>query len=1019
MKKLLNIQIQNWQRFFILHVTCMCCFFSVAKSQEYSYKHYDIKDGLVGNNVYYSVQDKEGFLWFATETGVSRFDGTSFKNFTTAEGLPDNEVLKLFVDSKGRVWMLPYKNTVCYYYKGKIYNQQTDTTLKLFKIQQYIQNMFEDKDGNLFFVGEQTLIVLTAEKKVFVIPFLNNGKWMIMGGGINSKLQASIILGDTVQVKQYLIKVTQSGASFEEQKVIRFWGFKVSHFYMNPNLMVYNNNFSNVFESHSLVLDNYLQDGRDTITVSQPLNLISFPNDSIVFFNTQRGVFEFNYRTKKYSNTYIQNENVSFTLKDHEADLWFTTLGKGIFKLSSTGNRNIVFRNEVRSRKPVESVVATNGHIIIGSDANSIYDYNKKTGVIASVKLDAIPGNRISKIKVYKGSIYFLTENSLLKSDTSLDNIQLHLSTEMLTSYKDFDINDSGVLFFASHAVSYYMNEKDARVEAEGTKMTGSVYNKTLTKRWTNPNFHIFYLERSTAVCATDSGIYLGTLLGLKFFDRNKKMYSLGDKFPLLSGRITKMLVSKDKLWVGTNDEGVICYDGKKIVKKISTKEGLTGSLIRALYADSNYLWIGTDRGLNKISLHDTGYRVLQKYTSSDGLLSDMINCIYTERDTLYVGTPEGLSFFNEHENSSNSICDLKILDVTVSGKNFQFDSSKTLVLKNKDNNIRFDFVAISFKADGDILYYYKLSAIDSDWKTTRENFLQYPTLPSGNYTMLLYAVNKFGVKSKMVTINFEIGKKLVEKTWFIVLMILLATAIVWLLANWQIRKTKKKQHEKMANAGKIAQLEQQALKAQMNPHFIFNCLNSIQQYVIDKDILGANKFISGFSKLIRQTLDNSGKESITVAEEESFLRSYLELEKSRFEEKFDYNIHIDEHIQKDVDSLPPMLLQPYIENCIRHGIMHKSNGKGIIDIRFDLSGGKLACTVIDNGIGRLAANTYKRTQDFNYQSRGTDITWQRIKMINMNKDSDIILQTEDLTDLNNKPCGTKVTIVVPFKKPY
>jgi hypothetical protein len=395
-----------------------------------------------------------------------------------------------------------------------------------------------------------------------------------------------------------------------------------------------------------------------------------------------------------------------------------------------------------------------------------------------------------------------------------------------------------------------------------------------------------------------------------------------------LKSRITKLLLYKNKIWIGTNDNGVVCYDGQKTDKNISVQNGLSGNLIRAMFPDNNDLWVGTDRGLSKIHLTDTSFIVTQQYTVSDGLLSNMINAVFVQNDTVYVGTPIGLSFFDDREMQSSSICNLRLLDITVSGKSLPWDSSK-FILKNRDNNIRFDFVALSFKSEGNIVYYYKLTDIDSEWKTTRENFLQYPTLPSGLYELQLYAVNKFGTKSETVSISFEIEKKLTETTWFLVLVVLACIGIFIFLANLRITRIKYLQKEKTANSEKIAELEQQALKSQMNPHFIFNCLNSIQQYVIDKDVQGANKFISGFSKLIRQTLDNSGKKTITVTEEESFLRSYLELEKSRFEDKFDYNISISKNIRKDEDSLPPMLLQPYIENCIRHGIMHKSDGKG------------------------------------------------------------------------------------------
>jgi len=200
-----------------------------------------------------------------------------------------------------------------------------------------------------------------------------------------------------------------------------------------------------------------------------------------------------------------------------------------------------------------------------------------------------------------------------------------------------------------------------------------------------------------------------------------------------------------------------------------------------------------------------------------------------------------------------------------------------------------------------------------------------------------------------------------------------------------------------------------------MNPHFIFNCLNSIQQFVIDKDVAGANRFITGFAALIRQTLDNSGKSYITVAEEESFLRSYLDLEKSRFEDKFDYQITVAGAIRKEQVSLPHLLLQPYVENCIRHGIMHKKEGKGQINIRFELMDDYLVCQVEDNGIGRQKAAAYKRDGMMNHESKGTSLTGQRINLMNKKRQSDILLDITDIFDNDGNIAGTKVTVRVPL----
>jgi len=134
--------------------------------QEYSYSHYDITEGLAGSTVYALTQDKDGFLWASTETGVSRFDGTHFRNFTAADGLPDIEVLQLFGDSKGRVWMAPFRKSVCYYYRGRIHNQDNDSLLRSIRLKSTVENFMEDSAGNLLIQEDAAIHIITTAGQV-------------------------------------------------------------------------------------------------------------------------------------------------------------------------------------------------------------------------------------------------------------------------------------------------------------------------------------------------------------------------------------------------------------------------------------------------------------------------------------------------------------------------------------------------------------------------------------------------------------------------------------------------------------------------------------------------------------------------------------------------------------------------------------------------------------------------------------------------------------------------------------
>ena len=211
----------------------------------------------------------------------------------------------------------------------------------------------------------------------------------------------------------------------------------------------------------------------------------------------------------------------------------------------------------------------------------------------------------------------------------------------------------------------------------------------------------------------------------------------------------------------------------------------------------------------------------------------------------------------------------------------------------------------------------------------------------------------------------------------------------------------------------KMAVLEQMALRAQMNPHFIFNSLTSIQNFVYDKDGQTAQKFISSFSRLIRQTLDNSGRQLIPLNDEIKYLDNYLQLEQMRLRNKFQYTIHVQESIDKEMTHVPSMVLQPFVENSIKHGVQQKQNNDGLIKITVSKNG-TLSCVVEDNGIGRQSSMFLKDESDDGYESKGMDITKSRIETINKIYETSISLNIEDLSDDKGQPAGTRVKIDFP-----
>jgi hypothetical protein len=367
-------------------------------------------------------------------------------------------------------------------------------------------------------------------------------------------------------------------------------------------------------------------------------------------------------------------------------------------------------------------------------------------------------------------------------------------------------------------------------------------------------------------------------------------------------------------------------------------------------------------------------------------------------------------------------MCVLKMLAIKGGGNTWLYDTTG-LQFKHSDNNIRFEFAGISFKSGGEIEYRYRLKGLSDLWLITHDNFVEYAGLQSGDYELELISKNKFDVQSEPIRIKFTIRKLLWEETWFRVLAGLLLGALIWIFVNLRIRKVRTQEKIKMETAQKMADLEQMALKAQMNPHFIFNSLNSIQQYVIDKDIRGANKFITDFSRLIRLTLEISSQQRITLQEEIDYISAYLKLEKIRYESKFNYRILVPDNIDAVTTNIPPMILQPFIENSVRHGVRFREDNEGMITIEFKTEQNSLVCIVEDNGVGRKASARLKGKMIIEYQSKGMTLTARRIEMMNRSLGVPINIDIRDVQTENEIYAGTRVTISFPLpdidQKPY
>lgn len=966
------------------------CLFSATSfgtsvfSQEYSYVHYDVKDGLAGSTVYCMVQDKDGFMWFGTETGLSRFDGTHFKNFYTSDGLPDNEIIRLFTDSKKRVWIVPFRISLAYYQNGRIHNQQNDSLLKKINLTSEVVSIVENNAGDVLIQEVYGWHLIQASGKLIEKTYNKDTIWFLKTG-LNKKngFRFGIIIkdkgfcfADLDQYERYMkLKNDSAGANYH------------GTIYISPKVET----FRATKDSLRLI---YAKDSsRQNILL--PKGFMSFTeiNDSIIAFNSLSGVFLFNVNQRRITTSFFQNQTVNAIAEDMEDNFWFSIFGKGVYRLGSTNIVNYSFKT-YRDNSAVYAIKKIDSGIYVGTDNFFLWKIDAKGGKKIYRKVNAGFSTQGRVTCIFKGggdSLLLGTDQGLsLLANRKIESV-LPIAPYKGTAIKTITGNN-GILTISTNLLAFRIRLKDLSL------LEDRIWN-----------------TRATCACEKNDTFYIGMLDGLYAVDKKANIIFLGNKFNLFRSRIMAIAEHPDgSLWIATSGNGLIRYKNGRITAHITMNEGLTSDICRNILVAAGHIWAGTDRGLNKIIPVDTGFQVTN-YTTADGLKSDMINTIEVEGKKIWVGTPEGLTYFDEDEMSKKSDCRLVITNINISSNKLLFDTAG-FRLAHKDNNIQFDFVGISYKSGGDIIYNYKLSGLDTSWKTTRETFLSYPSLPSGEYQLQLFAVNKFGVKSDQAQIRFVVEKLLWQKLWFQALVLLFAISLAWLIAYLRIRKLKMNAEQKMILTKKVAELEQMALKSQMNPHFIFNSLNSIQQYVIDKDILGANEFITQFSRLIRLTLDISSKLSISLDEELIYISTYLELEKKRFENKFMYQIVVGVNVDTLDFFIPPMILQPYIENAIRHGMRYRNDNDGRILISISKNEEYLICSIEDNGIGRKRAMQLKSSVPIEYQSKGMTLTAKRIEIFNTMHPESILVDINDLENDRQEPSGTRITIYFPLQ---
>jgi len=463
-------------------------------------------------------------------------------------------------------------------------------------------------------------------------------------------------------------------------------------------------------------------------------------------------------------------------------------------------------------------------------------------------------------------------------------------------------------------------------------------------------------------------------------------------------------------------------HNGESV--KISTKDGLASNTVNSIFMDKyERLWIATNKGINKLTIDSLTDNYNLDVISKEGkdLSSPNVLQIYYKDNMLYLGTDAGFDVVDLKIKDDNKKNEIPLILDSLQINERKYSLTNTPIILNHDsNNLTFYYTAVAFNMLGGINYRYKLEGLSDQWIYTTDRKATFINVIPGSYHFILQVKNELGHWIELENkVEFKINKPYWETWWFrLIVLSIIGYIIYYYVSNLKKQKafveTEKnfvEQEKKLLE--ELNESQQKALSSQLNPHFVFNSLNSMQNFILTKRTELSSDYLSTFSKLMRFIFENSKKLYVSLSDEIEALHLYLELEQVRHNNKFKYQIN-KESINIYEIVMPSLLVQPIIENAIWHGLLHKLEGDRLLEVNFTATITHLQIDIKDNGVGRGKSKSRPKFIE-KQRSSGVELTKQRLDLLSQSTGLSTSFEIIDLFDKNNNPNGTLVQILIPI----
>ena len=919
---------------------------------------------LSGVNVFDVIQDSNRYYWLATNMGIYRYDGYNFEKIDIKNSLS----VSAFSLKKDKNDQLFFKNL-----SGQVFKIHDDSCSLFYEVPDSLKSRY----FNYAFDDQNNLII--ASKRLFAvksntqIDFLSKEKSSTFYNSFRQLADGTLIIPEFSRKEMHILKngecsVLPLNLGIEQMNSF-FLMNDVPYFVWKDKLFkIELNNAAQITETAQR-----FEHEHGTYKYYDHDQLLLVPN-------LAGGAYLYDEDFKPFfSGLILKNHVISCGMVDMDDNIILGTFGEGLILIPNINLKTISLPNEglkttqIAAGKDVMFLGFINGAVLKSNNQYTFKSFFKDS-----------PTGLMKRIEVLT---YFPEHNHLIIDRTTpvLLNIDSKRTTKLYVgAIKDVEKLGPDKYMTSSNQGVYFL--KLNRDKATQVWESEPIENFKIRSQCANQDS-----KTKTIYAGTSSGLLMGS-------EENASLF----RFKQADIMCTDIVYHENKMYVATQNHGILIFQNDSLIDQWDVKDDLLSNRIKQIKFHNDEIYVSSYDGMQTLSHKGENRNILN---TSSGLSDNNILDFDILNEILWVVTVNEVQSVNIQYLNAQSVFKptLSLTGILVNDSLINYENRSRF--SHQQNKLEFRLNSISLKYQNEIEYQYRLKPIDKEWQVNDylENKIQYKTLPPGDYVFKAKARCR-DVDSNVVSYKFAINAPFWQKWWFYVLVLIVFLSVTIYVYKFQIKRQRRKiRIQNELNASKLI-----AIQSQMNPHFIFNAINSIQDLILQGDIDNSYNYVIKFSKLVRKTLEYSDKEFIDIESEVDLLETYLELEKLRFKKDFVYAIHLN-GIENVV--VPPMLVQPFVENAIKHGLLHKKGNKKV-SISFHHKD-DLVCEVEDNGIGREKAQEIKARQPEGYQSFSVNATKNRFEIMKSHYKYDLSLQYID----SDK--GTKVIIRMPYKKQY